>query len=164
MQACWKNLTFPNYEYGKGQYAFTPKNYLVSPKKLSVSKIPHFIRGDNYKRTMSESRCLTFFIHCFFQCIGENMRAQQSNCWWSEQMGSTWALFSSSHTSQLHAFDREFDLCPLKACKKPCVKKWLSPWILMNEMSRDVYVTTMNFLNNVLFVRAWLQIQARKYP
>ena len=24
VQACWKNLTFPNYEFGNGQYAFTP--------------------------------------------------------------------------------------------------------------------------------------------
>ena len=51
-----KNLTFPNYEYGKGQYAFTPKNYLVSPKKLSVSKIPHFIRGDNYKTPRDQQK------------------------------------------------------------------------------------------------------------
>ena len=27
------SLTFPNYDFGKGQYAFTPWNYLVSPKK-----------------------------------------------------------------------------------------------------------------------------------
>ena len=24
VRACWKNLTFPNYEFGKGQYAFYP--------------------------------------------------------------------------------------------------------------------------------------------
>ena len=51
-----KNLAFPNYEYGKGQYAFTPKNYLVSPKKLSVSKIPDFIRGDNYKTPRDQQK------------------------------------------------------------------------------------------------------------
>ena len=28
-----KKLSFPNYEFGKGQYAFSPKNYLISARE-----------------------------------------------------------------------------------------------------------------------------------
>ena len=34
--ACWKNLTFPNYEFGKGQYAFYPIKSRFSEKKNNV--------------------------------------------------------------------------------------------------------------------------------
>ena len=38
VQACWKNLTFPNYDSGKRQYAFYPTKYLVSGRKKKFGR------------------------------------------------------------------------------------------------------------------------------
>ena len=46
VRACWKNLNFPNYEFVKRSMLFTPWNYLVSPKKYSLTEIPEFHKGD----------------------------------------------------------------------------------------------------------------------
>ena len=44
-----KKLTFPNEEFGKGQYAFYPMKYIVLPRKNEVrQKYQNFIRGDPY--------------------------------------------------------------------------------------------------------------------
>ena len=40
---CWKNLTFPNYEFKKGSTLFTPWNYLVLAKKIK------FVRNTNIR-------------------------------------------------------------------------------------------------------------------
>ena len=47
-----KNLTFPNYEFGKGHFAFYPIKLSVSriaEKKYSSSDIPKFHMGNPYK-------------------------------------------------------------------------------------------------------------------
>ena len=50
VRACRKNLTFPNYEFGKGQYGFNPmKLSRFREKKLSWSEIPKFHKADPYK-------------------------------------------------------------------------------------------------------------------
>ena len=44
--ARWKNLTFPNYEFGIGHYAFYPmKLSRFAEKKYSSSEIPKFHKG-----------------------------------------------------------------------------------------------------------------------
>ena len=40
-----KNLTFPNYEFGKGQYAFYPIKLSCFAKKIKFIKIPKFHKG-----------------------------------------------------------------------------------------------------------------------
>ena len=43
IRACWKKWTFPNYEFGKGQYAFYPMKLSLSAEKIKFG-IPKFNR------------------------------------------------------------------------------------------------------------------------
>ena len=43
VRARWKNLTFPNYKFGKGQYAFYPVQISFAKKKMA--EIPEFHKG-----------------------------------------------------------------------------------------------------------------------
>ena len=50
VRAHWKNLTFPNYEFGIGHYAFYPmKLSRFAEKNIVHQKYQNFIRGDPYK-------------------------------------------------------------------------------------------------------------------
>ena len=50
VQARWKNLTSPNYKFGRGQYAFYPvKLSRFAEKKWCSSETPEFLRGDPYE-------------------------------------------------------------------------------------------------------------------
>ena len=45
-----KNLTSPNYKFGRGQYAFYPvKLSCFAEKKWCLSDTPEFLRGDRYE-------------------------------------------------------------------------------------------------------------------
>ena len=49
VRACWKKFAFPNYEFGKGQYAFYPvKLSRLGEKKKVCQKYQIFIRRDPY--------------------------------------------------------------------------------------------------------------------
>ena len=50
VRACWKNLTFPNYEFGKGPYAFYPIKLSHSRgRNKACQKYQNFMRQDPYK-------------------------------------------------------------------------------------------------------------------
>ena len=44
-----KNLTSPNYEFGKGQYAFYPINLVAAKKNKVRQKYQNFMKRDPYK-------------------------------------------------------------------------------------------------------------------
>ena len=49
VQARWKNLTSPNYKFGKGQFAFYPVKLSRFAEKNDVcQKHPNFLGGDSY--------------------------------------------------------------------------------------------------------------------
>ena len=57
VRARWKNLTFPNYEFGIGHYAFYPMKFSrFAEKKYSSSEIPKFHKRGPLKTGLNASQ------------------------------------------------------------------------------------------------------------